>query len=112
MPRPRRTHANPDIWGRGTWILLHCMTATYPLRVTQRIRDRYGAFLHILAQTLPCRLCRLHSRRFITRHPPRLEDRSAFMHWMIDFHNYVNRRLGKPVLSYDVALRLIHDACR
>jgi len=109
--KTRKSHAHPEIWGQGTWVLLHCVTATYPLRVTPAVRDRYEQLLYSLSETLPCKKCRKHFAKHLTLSPPSLESRKAFMKWMIDFHNNVNHRLGKPVLTYREAYLSVRRTC-
>lgn len=106
-----RTPANPEIWGTGAWTLLHCITATYPLRARPSIQQRYREFLTLLSQTLPCKKCRRHFRTYLRRSPPCLRTRQAFKKWMIDFHNWVNERLGKPILTHETAEILMRRQC-
>jgi hypothetical protein len=47
--------------------------------------------------------CRRHAKEWVRDNPPRWSDYFA---WTVDFHNAVNVRLGKPVLTFDQARAL------
>ncbi|CAK0819924.1 unnamed protein product [Prorocentrum cordatum] len=56
---------------------------------------------------LPCGQCGRDLQTHLAQHPtaPHLETREGAVRWMIDLHNLVNKEAGKPVLSYEDALR-------
>lgn len=105
------THANPAVWGRGTWVLLHCMTMRYPVRPEPHHRQEMLSFLHAMAAVLPCRACRFHMRHYMRTNPPFLDSRCSFVRWMIAFHNHVNDRLGKPIVPYEEARTAVDRMC-
>jgi len=108
------TLANPKIWGPGTWTLFHCMSATYPKDPSDADKRVYARFFLDMSKVLPCAHCREHSRDFLKKNPIRnvLSNRSSFQLWVIDFHNSVNEKLGKPTVSCGQAMKMIRSKCR
>lgn len=104
-------YENPNTWGSSTWILLNCISMTYPKTPTEQDKKKYGRFLKSLRDVLPCSICRKSYTTWLKESPPRLDDRKQFIYWMIDTHNYVNKRLGKPVMNRRDALREIKKRC-
>lgn len=68
-------------------------------------------FLQSLGRVLPCKKCRPNYEKYISDHPFDLRSRDHLVRWMIDLHNDVNKRLGKPILSYEEAHNHIYRYC-
>ena len=50
---------------------------------------------------LPCPSCSQHCGAFVRRaQPQRIRTKEAFVSFLHQFHNAVNARLGKPIVSY------------
>lgn len=49
---------------------------------------------------MPCQLCRYEYDQSIAD----LGENSDLFRWSVDFHNKVNAKLGKPVVTYEEAL--------
>jgi hypothetical protein len=65
--------------------------------------------VRIYAQVMPCTDCRSHFSQFLALHPPEAAaaaGREAFARYTVDAHNYVNARLGKPLMPYAEAQRI------
>ena len=105
-------YENPSTWGRSTWKLLHCISMTYPKNPTESDKKKYKSFLNQLRHVLPCKICRNSYSAWIRDHPPDLRSRAKIVGWVIDLHNYVNKRLGKPILKKREALKEIHKICQ
>jgi hypothetical protein len=84
--------------GPALWTKLHRASfAQTPLEFSET--------LDWIVARLPCGDCKEHARAYRDQHP--LPDTSAELFaWSVDFHNAVNRRLGKSEWSYDVARQL------
>lgn len=90
----------PDDYGK-LWHKIH----TTALQVSDL--DRFAAWIWAVAKDLPCSECKYHMLEYITQHPPTTaagQERPAF-YWTWQFHNAVNRRLGKPEVDYTTALQ-------
>lgn len=90
----------PDDYGK-LWHKIH----TTALQVSDL--DRFAAWIWAVAKDLPCSECKYHMLEYITQHPPTTaagQERPAF-YWTWQFHNAVNRRLGKTEVDYATALQ-------
>ena len=85
-----------DVWGPKLWAQIHRMSLN-------RDPPKFNKFLH--SMDIPCNKCKFHFKEYIRSHPVTKDT----VRWGIDFHNSVNRRLGKKVLSYKVAYALIKE---
>ena len=83
-----------SIWGPRLWAEIHSTAA-------KSSPAKFRKYLGTLPPRIPCEDCRYHFRSYVFTNP--LLDFEDPMIWSIDFHNAVNRRLGKKVLTYQEA---------
>jgi hypothetical protein len=83
-----------SIWGPRLWAEIHSTAA-------KSSPAQFRKYLGTLPSRIPCEDCRYHFRSYIFTNP--LLDFEDPMIWSIDFHNAVNLRLGKKVLTYQEA---------
>lgn len=96
---------DPFGWGSHAWTFMHSITFNYPQNPTQKDKERTHNFFHSLKYILPCADCRKHYKKTIEQDmpiEPHLESRETLSKWLVDFHNNVNERLGKPKQPYDL----------
>jgi hypothetical protein len=59
---------------------------------------------------LPCENCKEHSTAYIESRLNELDDivstRDKLFNFFVDFHNYVNKRYGKKIFTYEEARKL------
>ena len=94
-----------DFFGPPLWMTLHIMAASFPLGKSQEETERrlaYKDMLISIIKCLPCKDCRENSKFMIKI----LQDldfmaltRDQLKDIMYTFHNQVNKKLGKKVLS-------------
>lgn len=91
----------PSVWGPKQWRRGHLLAIRYPDAPTQC--DRAQAFMDLwtLIHNLPCSDCRGHATRYARRFPPDFTSSRGFQVWFWRFHNAVNRRLKKPLVSWE-----------
>lgn len=102
--------SNPEYTGPGLWFWLHLKSyhATTYEKAIAFIED-----LWLLAANHPCPNCRKHMTAYLINNPPRdhtdyIDEQTGrnvgmFRYtWM--FHNDVNLRLGKPTMSFEMAI--------
>lgn len=84
---------HPTTWGPALWRFLH----TLSYQVDDRLLSRFGEMLTTLLRAIPCDACREHALRYVRNHRllPTSSSRDAVVRYVHDFHNAVNRRLGK-----------------
>jgi hypothetical protein len=91
-----------NYWGPGMWNALHSITFDFPENATEQDRQNYRIFFHSLKYVLPCASCREHYKQGIENDMPiELDNRDSISRWLVNFHNSVNKRLGKPEVSYE-----------
>ena len=99
-----------DVWGPQAWGFLHAVSFRYAEHdATQEERLAVYNLLTSLKKLLPCPRCRIHFTAYIEDPElgitgtcsPFLKNRDSFSRWLVDFHNEVNIRLDKKVVSYD-----------
>ena len=102
MPRASSVTVKSDgkDWGRDLWIFLHVISFAYPIDPSAAIQNAASSLVNSLMTVLVCEPCRLHFRQLLQTSPPRLGTRAEFSHWLNQAHNSVNKRLGKPEVSY------------
>jgi len=87
------------------WATIHNIMRTYTPDKQLALR----AFMTSLADLFPCAKCAPHAQAAVKT--MRVDSAASALQWSIDFHNSVNARIGKRVLSYSEALAAIKDNC-
>lgn len=100
-----------SIWGPAAWKFLHAATFAYPDVPTERHKEDALKLFQSLGSMLPCGDCCVnYSNEFsiasISKH---LHSKEALSRWLVDLHNRVNARLGKPTVTYDEVAALYPD---
>ena len=93
----------PENWGPPLWHKMHMKTFDYPDNPTDRDKInviRY--FKNIPNSNMPCEKCKIHYKRELSVSPIEnvVYSRKSLIKWLIDLHNKVNVRLGKPIFTY------------
>lgn len=93
-------HMNKNMWGPRAWAWLHNLAINYPPRPTvAEIRIAYDRIVNFVTH-LPCPECRQHATQYVRQFPPDLSGSEAFQRWAWNFHNAVNRLLGRPAFPF------------
>lgn len=98
-------------WGPCAWKYMHVSSWCYPETPTDAEKQNMFVFLFSLARTLPCKRCRAHWLSYLNAklqniHTEHLQTREQLTHFLVNAHNDVNARLGKPTMTYASARRL------
>lgn len=99
-------------WGPAAWKFLHAVTFAYPDVPT--LAEQLAAeqlFTTCLRTLLPCQRCREHFDSELRAHPPDTRSRATLSAWLVDLHNRVNLRLGKPTVTYAQAEAAYSSQC-
>jgi hypothetical protein len=90
----RRPIEKPEykaLLGRSVWIYLHALADFYEpgseSTVVRHIND--------MARLYPCGPCRTHMQLYIQHCPVTAGSKQDLVQWVFDFHNSVNKKLGK-----------------
>ena len=94
-------------WGPGVWFTIHinALAAT-----NTSSKKEYVKFLRNLQHFIPCSICKIHFLEYLeTNKPENLINKKQYMDddkkdvnmfiWSFDFHNSVNKRLGKKIIK-------------
>jgi hypothetical protein len=87
---------NKKLWGGPAWEFLHAGTWAYPENPTKEQQTLARIFYESLPYQLPCGVCEGHCANYIRDNPPATKNRESLTRWLWNFHNAVNKRLGKP----------------
>jgi hypothetical protein len=103
---------HPNEWGRHAWTWLHYASFGLPETPTPAEQAAALAQLHALSSLLPCSACRDHYRAMLAASPPEphVGSGEAFARYIVDLHNRVNVRLGKPEVDFEAARAMYGDA--
>ena len=102
----------PNKWGPVIWHALHYITLGYPDNPSEDQKQKYKLFFSLLADVIPCSICRNHFSENLIKMPLSdevLKTKESLIKWLIDFHNVVNEMNKKPIIEYKVARQLIEN---
>jgi hypothetical protein len=91
----------PSTWGYNQWKMLHLMAFVYPEKPTEQRKKQMLDYLINLGPNLPCPGCAFHCSSYMAENIPQVDSREAIKKYLYDFHNAVNKRTGKRILSYE-----------
>jgi hypothetical protein len=104
-----KDHTNPKYTGPGSWNAIH--TIAYHARTLKEQQEAINVITNICIY-FPCETCRKHAIDYIKENPMEVylmtkykEDNGIFV-WTWKFHNAVNYRIGKHIMSMDLANHL------
>jgi len=104
------TTSHPSVFGPPLWFSLHNAAAHYPDNPAPLARERMKNIILALPILIPCKNCQEHATAYIEKNYNDLDricsGRDPVFKFFVDFHNIVNIRYDKPVMSYDDAYKL------
>jgi hypothetical protein len=88
---------DPEIFGPPLWFILHNMAANYPKTPKKDDRQLMIYFLVGLPSAIPCLTCKNHAMDYLQSKDLSMvvNDKKSLIQFVLDFHNNVNKRLGK-----------------
>lgn len=102
---------DPKVWGPHFWFVLHIVSFNYPDNPNQRDKDNYKSFYYSVKGILPCQNCQKHYQNYLSHFPiePHLDSKIDLIKWVIQIHNFVNNKLGKPILTNEQAFHVYQN---
>lgn len=98
---------NVSRYGPGFWATIHMLAFNANTKSEQK---QFMKTMNIIAHQFPCRNCSNHAKEYIKNHPMEDyvtdDDHLSMFKWTWKFHNAVNNRLRKEIMSYDMALHI------
>mgnify|MGYP003692587161 CR=1 FL=1 len=86
-------------WGPRGWAWLHTQAINYAAHPTKIDQAAMFARFWSFIQRLPCEECRMHATKYARQYPPDFSGSAGFQTWAWRFHNAVNYRLGKSLVT-------------
>lgn len=98
---PKPCPPDVDEIGRGSWTLLHTMSAYLPEdKLSEQQKSDVVNFMNIFSRIYPCTHCADDLKVDLVEAPPnKVETGKEFAQWMCQLHNKVNVKLGKPTFD-------------
>lgn len=91
-------------WGPPFWETMHQISFNYPqINPSEENKKAVKTWFTTLQHLLPCESCRIHFANLLKDYPIQLQNRDSLTRWLVEIHNRVNDRLGKPRMAYEVA---------
>lgn len=102
--------SNPEVWGPAFWFINHLGSLSAPEIIPTEKRDKYWGFIDGIPEMVPCTDCKQHAREFVDTHRPYknmiCSSRDNLVKFFVDFHNKVNERNDKPMITYEEIYRM------
>ncbi len=93
----------PKIWGKYIWTSIHIIALGYPDKPTQEDKENYKKFFIDLWKVIPCYKCSKNYQKHFEELPidNYLDDNMSLFRWTVEFHNIVNKELGKREWTFE-----------
>jgi hypothetical protein len=102
--------SDPRVWGPAFWFTLHNGSSKYPIDASPFTKERMMGYIKGMPFMLPCTACKGHAITHINENKDNLDDicsgREKLFKFLVDFHNTVNKRHGKRIVSVEEAYKI------
>lgn len=92
-------------WGNDIWNQIHTKTFLYPDNPSINDINNMISYINSIPNLLPCKRCKLKTENYIKNYKETLEEiclsKKSLINFFFIFHNYVNKRLAKPLFSME-----------
>ena len=106
----KESFESPEIFGPKMWFTLHNGASHYPIEASDIYAEKMKNFITALPIMIPCENCKVHALKFIESRKDKLfeicKTRESLFNFFVDFHNDVNERQQKKILSYSDVRKL------
>lgn len=96
---------NPEIVGPGQWFVMHLLGAEVK---SEADLTNYKRTIEIILNGIKCNECHSDAIKYYKNKPIDDYRGVGIFYWSVDFHNYVNMKLGKPIVPRNVAYDWFH----
>jgi len=103
--------ANPEFWGSSFWLILHNGALRYPKNASNVFKDKMKGYIKGIPYMVPCSECKEHADAFIDNLSEKelnkiCSGQDKLFKFYVDFHNKVNERYFKPIITYEEAYKI------
>jgi Erv1 / Alr family len=104
----------PKVWGKYIWTSIHMIALGYPDKPTDEDKMNYKQFYINLWKVIPCYKCSVNYQKHLEELPidAHLNDNMSLFKWTVDFHNIVNKELGKKEWTFEETLEKFRKIAR
>lgn len=96
---------DPSKWGPSFWFTFHMSATAYPNTPAANEKKAMKEFIKMVPLLIPCSSCQIHSLKYIKSKlyliDWAVENKMNLFYFWWEFHNYVNKQLGKQELSFE-----------
>jgi len=95
-----------SVWGPCVWILFHTLSYKVVPSDFELLKFELIQYIQRICSNLPCPECTQHATEYMKQNSRRISAINTKEHlqeFLVDFHNSVNVRKGKPVFTYEQA---------
>lgn len=98
---------DPSIWGPHFWATFHYIAAAYSVNPNPSVKSTMKNFIQSIPVFLPCSTCQDHAFVYIKSHnlDNVVLNKKELFTFFFNFHNEVNKRLNKPLMKLEDALK-------
>jgi hypothetical protein len=104
-----RINFKPTYWGDKLWIVINAIVFSFHEDYTLNVQEHRSlvSFFTSLPELLPCKSCRDHAQlgNGLFDGIQQLKTGKEVQHFVVNVHNTVNERLGKPTLTFEQVKR-------
>ena len=101
---------DPNVWGPIYWFNLHNSSNFYPTNPSLKLMEITKNRIMSIPYELPCNKCKKHAIQYINSRLCELDiivnSKENLFNFYVDFHNNVNIRTNKKILSYEEARKI------
>ena len=96
---------DPRVWGEGVWLFLHLGSLVANQVLSKEEAEKYWGFIEGLPYMMPCKSCAVHARAYVDASRADRKNicatRDSLLAFFVRFHNSVNARTGKPLITVE-----------
>lgn len=96
-------------WGPRQWYWYHSLSYHAPEKCSLQEQKVYLETLVIMTKLLPCQKCYDHFNKTCQKVKINFQTKEKMIHWFIEMHNHVNKRLKKDHVTREEADQLYQN---
>lgn len=82
-------------WGPKVWYVMHLFSYKYPENPSNEEKNSAKQFYKSNISLLPCQNCKNSALKYIENNPVTVNNKNDLINWVLNFHNFVNKKLNK-----------------
>lgn len=82
-------------WGNQMWEMMHTYSYLYPKNPTNEMQENAKSFYESMYDIVKCEKCKKSIQDYIENNPIHNNNKNDLINWVLEFHNFVNKKLGK-----------------